>query len=288
MDPVKRYMHAYMRAYMHAYMHAYIHACMHAYMHACMHTYIHIHIGRVKTGLVAAVTSAGQLPCKHVIHVTGPTKEVDAPLLRRAVLLALEKAEEIRCDSIALPAISSGIFGFPLALCAEILVDCFYVFASNRPAFVKRIVFVNIDIETATAMKSALEAAKRSSWGAATTTCPASTCTVAGCHRESWNGAPNQECCRTCKASLGRKHGLDCETKAAAMPAAMPAAKPVFARDPATVQRLMEMGFPEAQVNKALDAVQSNDAQLATEWLFGQADADEDALTRGVSSLLVR
>ena len=266
---------------------------MHAYMHACMHTYIHIHIGRVKTGLVAAVTSAGQLPCKHVIHVTGPTKEVHAPLLRRAVLLALEKAEEIRCDSIALPAISSGIFGFPLALCAEILVDCFYVFASNRPAFVKRIVFVNIDIETATAMKSALEAAKRSSWGAATTTCPtttcpASTCTVAGCHRESWNGAPNQECCRTCKASLGRKHGLDCETKAAAMPAGMPAAKPVFARDPATVLRLMEMGFPEAQVNKALDAVQSNDAQLATEWLFGQADADEDALTRGVSSLLVR
>ena len=139
-----------------------------------MHTYT----GRVTTGLVAAITSAGKLPCKHVIHVTGPTKEVDAHLLQSAVLLALGRAEHMGCQSVALPAISSGIFGFPLPLCAKILVQCGYEFANKRPRFVKRIVFVNIDIKTATALKIALEDAKKSSGGAATSSCAAATCAV--------------------------------------------------------------------------------------------------------------
>ena len=113
--------------------------------------------GLLVTGRVAAITSAGALPCKWVVHVTGPTQERDAPLLRSAVMAALNKAEEANCESIALPAISSGIFGFPLPLCAKILVECGMEFARGGPRFVRRIAYTNIDIKTATALQKALE-----------------------------------------------------------------------------------------------------------------------------------
>ena len=72
-------------------------------------------------------------------------------------MAALNKAEEANCESIALPAISSGIFGFPLPLCAKILVECGMEFARGGPRFVRRIAYTNIDIKTATAMQKALE-----------------------------------------------------------------------------------------------------------------------------------
>lgn len=62
-----------------------------------------------------AVTGAGRLPCKAVIHAVGPVwgeGDEDAKL-RSAVLGALDAAEERGFVSIALPAISTGIFGFP-------------------------------------------------------------------------------------------------------------------------------------------------------------------------------
>jgi O-acetyl-ADP-ribose deacetylase (regulator of RNase III) len=62
-----------------------------------------------------AVTGAGRLPCRAVIHAVGPVwgeGDEDAKL-RSAVLGALAAAEERGFASIALPAISTGIFGFP-------------------------------------------------------------------------------------------------------------------------------------------------------------------------------
>ena len=53
-------------------------------------------------------------------------------------------------------------------------------------------------------------------------------------------------------------------------------AAPAFTHDPATVASLMEMGFPEARVHAALDGVQSNNVELATEWLFSHADVGDD------------
>ena len=110
--------------------------------------------GLVHTGLVAAVTSAGNLPCHYVIHVVGPTNQ-DAHLLGSAAMVALRKADELQCKSVALPAISSGIFGFPLPQCAQILVTCGIEFARQRPRFLRRIAFTNIDLPTVTAMADA-------------------------------------------------------------------------------------------------------------------------------------
>ena len=73
-------------------------------------------------------TTAGKLPSKWVIHTVGPmyrnyTPEVNNLLLEAAVINTLEKAKEIDAKSVSIPAISSGIFGFPKTDCANIMVN---------------------------------------------------------------------------------------------------------------------------------------------------------------------
>jgi O-acetyl-ADP-ribose deacetylase len=81
-------------------------------------------IGVVPCGS-AVVTSAGDLPCRYVIHAVGPVMgEGDEDLkLRRATRSAFERAEELRLSTLALPAISTGIFGYPLERCAPIMLE---------------------------------------------------------------------------------------------------------------------------------------------------------------------
>ncbi|XP_042699055.2 uncharacterized protein LOC101950235 isoform X2 [Chrysemys picta bellii] len=72
----------------------------------------------------AVITDAGNLPCKQVIHAVGPRWRDHEPekcvrLLKRAIKESLQLAETYNHHSIAIPAISSGIFGFPLKLCAQ-------------------------------------------------------------------------------------------------------------------------------------------------------------------------
>jgi O-acetyl-ADP-ribose deacetylase (regulator of RNase III) len=80
-------------------------------------------IGYVPTGS-AAITSAGKLPAKFVIHAVGPRMgEGDEDnKLKNAVASSLELASKKGLASVSMPAISSGIFGFPKDRCAKILV----------------------------------------------------------------------------------------------------------------------------------------------------------------------
>ena len=73
----------------------------------------------------AVITTAGKLPCKAVIHTVGPRMgegDEDNKLLR-AVQSTLALAAEKGFKSISIPAISSGIFGFPKDKCAKVLVE---------------------------------------------------------------------------------------------------------------------------------------------------------------------
>ncbi len=72
----------------------------------------------------AAITGAGSLRAKHVIHAVGPRmgEGNENEKLISAVRSALELAEHKGLQSISIPAISSGIFGFPKDRCAAILV----------------------------------------------------------------------------------------------------------------------------------------------------------------------
>ncbi|XP_035752226.1 protein mono-ADP-ribosyltransferase PARP14 isoform X2 [Egretta garzetta] len=76
----------------------------------------------------AVITGAGNLPCKNVIHAVGPRWRKDEAekcvcLLRKTVKKSLQLAETYNHHSIALPAISGGIFGFPLELCTYSIVS---------------------------------------------------------------------------------------------------------------------------------------------------------------------
>lgn len=71
-----------------------------------------------------AWTSGGSLPSRFVIHAVGPvwgeTSDEDSKLAE-AVSGSLRVADELKCESIAFPAISTGIFGFPKDRAAKIM-----------------------------------------------------------------------------------------------------------------------------------------------------------------------
>ncbi|BFH72780.1 ADP-ribose-binding protein [Sulfurisphaera javensis] len=74
--------------------------------------------GPVPVGGVA-VTSAGKLKAKYVIHAVGPRYGLEGEdKLEEAIRNSIRKAEELRLTSIALPAISTGIYGYPYEICA--------------------------------------------------------------------------------------------------------------------------------------------------------------------------
>ncbi len=72
----------------------------------------------------AAVTGAGRLPCRWVIHAVGPVwgEGDEEGKLRRAVASALARAEELQASSLAMPGISTGIFGYPKAAGCRVIV----------------------------------------------------------------------------------------------------------------------------------------------------------------------
>ncbi|XP_051762275.1 protein mono-ADP-ribosyltransferase PARP9-like [Ctenopharyngodon idella] len=87
-------------------------------------------VQRVKTG-DAVLTPAGNLPCKYIIHAVGPClapnpnkKDIDraTPFLYNAIFRILEIAVIHNISSVAIPALSSGLFHFPRDLCADIII----------------------------------------------------------------------------------------------------------------------------------------------------------------------
>ena len=85
----------------------------------------------------AMVTTAGGLPCDHVIHTVGPrwdpseNSEKKESLLKYAISNCLKRASSLR--TIAIPAVSSGKFGFPRDLCAKVILDAVLDFCSKNP-----------------------------------------------------------------------------------------------------------------------------------------------------------
>jgi O-acetyl-ADP-ribose deacetylase (regulator of RNase III) len=72
----------------------------------------------------AAITTAGSLKAKHVIHAVGPRmgEGNEDQKLKDATLNSLKLADDNGLKSISFPAISTGIFGFPIERCAEIML----------------------------------------------------------------------------------------------------------------------------------------------------------------------
>ena len=92
------------------------------------------------------MTGAGNLRSRHVIHAAGPVygEGDEEEKLRRATFHSLLLANDQRLKSIALPAISSGIFKFPLTLCSEIMLSETMDFVKSHP-FPEIIIFCLFD-----------------------------------------------------------------------------------------------------------------------------------------------
>ncbi|MGC8916933.1 MAG: macro domain-containing protein [Thermoanaerobaculum sp.] len=104
----------------------------------------------------AVVTSAGALPCRWVIHAVGPVwgEGNEEAKLRSAVRQALVRAEELNATRVALPAISTGIFGYPKGEgCRIITEECRK--ALLQAAHVREIRLVAWDEETANSFLAA-------------------------------------------------------------------------------------------------------------------------------------
>lgn len=82
-----------------------------------------------------AYTSGGNLPCQYVIHAVGPIwGEGDEDLkLGAAIRGALSVADQLKLASIAFPAISTGIFGFPKERAAEVILNAIEGYFVNQP-----------------------------------------------------------------------------------------------------------------------------------------------------------
>jgi O-acetyl-ADP-ribose deacetylase (regulator of RNase III) len=73
----------------------------------------------------AVITTGGNLKAKHVIHAVGPRmgEGNEDQKLKNATLNSLKLMDEHKLKSIAFPAISTGIFGYPIDNCSKIMIS---------------------------------------------------------------------------------------------------------------------------------------------------------------------
>lgn len=91
----------------------------------------------------AVVTGAGRLPARYVIHAAAMGQDLtpSAETIRNATLNALRRAEELGVQSISLPALGTGVGGFPLEESAKIMVGVVKDFLPQAQ-HLKRVIFV--------------------------------------------------------------------------------------------------------------------------------------------------
>jgi O-acetyl-ADP-ribose deacetylase (regulator of RNase III) len=94
----------------------------------------------------AVATTAGNLPAKHVFHAVGPAyrdgKHGEPELLASCYRKTLEMAEERACESITFPAISTGVYGYPIDEAAIIAVSEVKAYLERSEGSVRQATFV--------------------------------------------------------------------------------------------------------------------------------------------------
>ena len=101
-------------------------------------------IGKIVKGEIA-VTQAYNLRAKYIIHTVGPIwvdgKHHELDILESCYRKSLQKALELRCESIAFPLISTGIYGFPKNKALQVAVTVFSQFLLENNIQVILVVF---------------------------------------------------------------------------------------------------------------------------------------------------
>ena len=107
----------------------------------------------------AALTGAGNLKANYVIHAAGMRLggAVSRESLRAATQNSLIRASESKVKTLAFPAIGTGVGGFPLDECANIMLDIVLEFLDHETSSLEKIYFVLFDNESYKIFQQALE-----------------------------------------------------------------------------------------------------------------------------------
>ena len=95
----------------------------------------------------AVISTAGDLPARYVIHAVGPVwrggNAGEGELLAGAVRRSLELAVEHGCRSVALPAISTGVYGYPVDLASRVSLSTIrdFLIEAKAPELVRMVLF---------------------------------------------------------------------------------------------------------------------------------------------------
>ena len=106
---------------------------------------IRAQIGRCQVGK-AVVTSAGRLPAKWILHAVGPIYQDgnhgEPEALRSCYHCCLELATELGASKLTLPAISTGVYGYPIAQAASISLQTVFDFLESGNSTLQEVIFV--------------------------------------------------------------------------------------------------------------------------------------------------
>ncbi|KAM3590232.1 uncharacterized protein V6R79_006267 [Siganus canaliculatus] len=115
--------------------------------------------GKIRTGDVVE-TSGGNLKCKILLHAVGPVQGKsggkERELLKKTIQSALKLAEDMELASIAMPCISSGVYGVPVTVCSDVIVATVKEFSSGAKSL-KRIILIDNRGEVVRAMLGACD-----------------------------------------------------------------------------------------------------------------------------------
>ena len=117
--------------------------------------------GPIRSG-DAAVTVGGRLQATWVVHVVGPRyrEGQDNPaLLRDAIRAALDASTRVGAETVAMPAISTGVFGYPLDAATEVIASQCIRWVRQHRGVLREIRLVGYDGRTAEAFRRGLERA---------------------------------------------------------------------------------------------------------------------------------
>jgi putative ATPase len=111
----------------------------------------------------ATFTGAGTLPYKYVIHTVGPIYrggfDNEPQLLESAVTSALKVAQELKLQSLSMPSISTGIFGYPLKPAVKIIVKAIFdFFEAGTGSEPREVHLCEFDADKAEEIKGIIEA----------------------------------------------------------------------------------------------------------------------------------
>jgi O-acetyl-ADP-ribose deacetylase len=122
-------------------------------------------LGGCPTGS-AKITAGYRLPARFVIHAVGPVyrdgRSGEPAQLTGCYRTAFQLAIDAGCKSIAFPAISCGVYGYPIEDAAQIAIAETFTFLRQHPGF-DRVVFVLFDQHAYSVYQHVLKNAERSS-----------------------------------------------------------------------------------------------------------------------------